>query len=312
MSTNVTRPVSDRGPSAPRPQFIGIGAAKCGTSWIAEMLRSHPRIFIPEEKELHYFNDLRHELRTEPNPRAAQPIEWYLEHFAAASPGQICGEFTTPYLWNPTAPARIHAFDPDAKLLVALRDPVHRLFSLYLFAAQRGQLPPKQTFEEVFEQFPHMVDRSRYAASLSRFLDVFPREQIHVSFHTDLRADPAGELLRIHRFLGVEPLVPASLDREVNVTGKPAHPRLTWALSQVRRRVMASPAERLVDLAKRAGGQRLYDRLRRTEPFDEPRRMLPATEARLRELLAPDVERLETMLGVDLSDWKAPADAVSA
>lgn len=288
-----------------KPSFIGVGAGKCGTSWLVEMLCQHPSIYVPEVKELHYFNDLRYELRTAPNPVAQRPIEWYLNNFADAPANAVCGEFSTHYLWNETAPRRIWEFDPEVKLLVVLRDPVERLQSVHLFSAQRGYLRPGQTFEETLEQYPHSVDRSRYGAALARFLEYFPREAIHVAFHNDLRLDPTGEVMRIQHFLGVEPHPPTDIDRQVNVTGTPRHPRLTRMLWNVRGRALETRAEHLVSVAKRAGLQRAYRGLRRADDFKEKPTLDPATTTYLRDLLREDVELLEEILKVPLTDWKS-------
>lgn len=304
MSTKVTSGSDSANPSGHRPRFIGIGAGKSGTTWLADMLRQHPRLFLPEQKELHYFNDLRYELRSEPNPSAAQPLDWYLSFFADASDDQICGEFSTPYLWNQTAATRIHAFDPAMRLMAVLREPVQRLFAVYLFGAQRGHFRPHQTFEETLEMFPHMIERSMYAMCLSRYFDLFPADQIHVALHSDVRADPANEVQRVHEFIGVEPMLPEELDREVNVTGKPVHPRVTRVLWKVRNRLLESRAEPAIALATRLGGQRAYRHLQRSERFPAPPKMLPDTESRLREALTPDILKLEVMLHLDLSAWR--------
>lgn len=38
------------------PTFLGIGAQKAGTSWLHECLKQHPELWLPPEKELHYFD----------------------------------------------------------------------------------------------------------------------------------------------------------------------------------------------------------------------------------------------------------------
>jgi len=40
------------------PDFIGMGAPRAGTTWLYEVLRSHPKIWMPPIKELHYFDSL--------------------------------------------------------------------------------------------------------------------------------------------------------------------------------------------------------------------------------------------------------------
>ena len=39
------------------PDFIGIGAQKAGTTWLHHNLQAHPGIWMPKEKELHYFDE---------------------------------------------------------------------------------------------------------------------------------------------------------------------------------------------------------------------------------------------------------------
>jgi hypothetical protein len=293
--------------AAPRPTFIGIGAGKSGTTWIWEMLRRHPDVFLPDEKELHYFNDISHEGENVVNPRAAKPMSWYLDHFAAADPGQVCGEVSPSYIWNPTAPARISAYDPATKLFAVLRDPVHRVFSAYLFGVQRGEISATTTFEDALERHPRLVNRSRYGEHLTRYLDWFPREQLHVLLFDDIVGDPHAALVSLERFIGVGDLIPEGATDKANATERPAHPRMTRALLQARVAVKRTGLERWVAAADRAGVGRVYRRLRRTQPFDEKPAMAPSTEARLRAAFADDVTLLEALCARSLSGWRVPA-----
>jgi len=86
------------GHSRKKIDFIGIGAGKAGTTWLWHGLRQHPGIFMPDQKELHYFNMISFEDDKIRNPRFDQPLSWYLDYFSAALPSQICGRsrlFTT-------------------------------------------------------------------------------------------------------------------------------------------------------------------------------------------------------------------------
>ena len=77
--------------------FIGIGAAKAGSTWVADNLRRHPDIFIPKKKELNYF--CKTELATRvPNYRYKKPLSWYHAFFTDAGPGQVKGEIS-PHLF---------------------------------------------------------------------------------------------------------------------------------------------------------------------------------------------------------------------
>ncbi len=44
-------------PTLSAPHFVGIGAPRCGTSWVFKMLRQHPQVWMPW-KEIHFFDSL--------------------------------------------------------------------------------------------------------------------------------------------------------------------------------------------------------------------------------------------------------------
>ena len=69
-----------------RPSFICVGAGKAGTTWLWEMLRLHPGIYLPDVKEIHYFNDIAYEGSDVRNPNFRKPVGWYLRF--ADDPGE--------------------------------------------------------------------------------------------------------------------------------------------------------------------------------------------------------------------------------
>ena len=66
-----------------RIDFIGIGAPKSGTTWLADCLRRHPQIFVPEQKELMYFNPYQNAYDPIDNYRYGKPLQWYHDFFKA-------------------------------------------------------------------------------------------------------------------------------------------------------------------------------------------------------------------------------------
>jgi hypothetical protein len=291
-------------PGAPRPTFICVGAGKAGTTWLWDVLRRHPDVFLPEEKELHWFNDISYDGPDVRNPNHAKPLGWYLGFFREARADQVCGEISPSYLWSRSAPELIHRFDPEMRILVLLRDPVERLFSSYLFGRQVGQIGAL-SFEEALERFPHLLERAPASGSVARYLDLFGRDQVHVVLYDDLLADPAGVLRGVQRFIGVRELVPDDVGSRRNVTGASRFPRTTMALMQGRMWLRKRGLEPLVDLGKRLGVVHVFRFFQgQVRPYDRRPTVDPATEARLRERFRPDVEGLERLLGVDLAAWK--------
>lgn len=287
-----------------RPSFIGIGTGKAGTTWLWGMLRQHPDVFLPDEKELHYFDDEWYGPPGLHNERADQPLSWYLAHFAEARPGQVCGEITPSYLWNPTAPARLHDFDPELKLFAILRDPTERVFSSFQFSLLKGEIEP-MPFEQALEQHPYLIERTRYGQFLDRYLDYFPPEQLAITFYDDLRTDPRAFLLDIESYIGVAPFVPDDVDQRQNVTVAHAYPRLNRAMMRARMGLKRHGLERFKDAGDRIGLTRPLKWLQgQVRPFDETPTMQPETEQRLRHGFVDDIARVEQLTGRDLSAWK--------
>lgn len=111
--------------------FFIIGAQRCGTTFLAENLRAHPKIRMasPMRPEPKYFlND--------PNSIS---IRHYRSHFFAdAKTTDVCGEKSTTYIERVGAARKIVSLIPDAKFIVVLRDPVERAISNYWFSKKNG------------------------------------------------------------------------------------------------------------------------------------------------------------------------------
>jgi hypothetical protein len=171
------------------PDFIGIGPGKAGTTWIWQQLRDHPQVFVPAEKELHYFDE---ELFGPPgsvNLRAERPLDWYLAQFDAAAPDQLRGEITPSYFTSRSAPARVREAFPDAALFSVIRRPQERLFSMYLFAQQKGEID-RVPLAEAVVRYPYMVERCHNAPALARWLDAAEPGRLRVWLYDELRRDP--------------------------------------------------------------------------------------------------------------------------
>lgn len=188
------------------PDFLVIGAQKCGTSALRRNLEAHEAIAMAPG-EVHFFN---------------RPInwkkgfDWYLDHFA--HPDKLQGEKTPDYLDSPASPRRIAKLLPGAKLIVLLRDPVTRAYSHWNHMMQRIEDTSRRGWEKVsFEEaiarasrgdepFTRLLDKGRYVDHLDAYARVFPRQQLFIGVQERFLLEGARELARVFRFLGVEPL----------------------------------------------------------------------------------------------------------
>ena len=127
------------------PDFLIIGAQKCGTTFLYQLLVQHPRVKPAFVKEVHYF-DLNF----------AKGNNWYRSHFPLQMRNTrtyITGEASPYYLFHPHAAKRASMVVPDAKLIILLRNPVDRAYSHYQHQVKRvpGKARETLTFEEAIE-----------------------------------------------------------------------------------------------------------------------------------------------------------------
>ncbi len=198
------------------PDFLGLGVQKGGTTTLHRLLADHPEVYLPEQKEVHYFS-----------LHYAQGVAWYASHFAQGASGQRCGDITPYYLFHPQAPGRIHSLLPAARLILLLRDPVERSLS-QLFHSRRLGLEPLQPEAAIAAEPERLlgaeaalaaadgrhcshqehsyVSRSRYERQLPVWQALFRPEQMLLLRSEDLFADPASVWERLQRFLRLTPV----------------------------------------------------------------------------------------------------------
>lgn len=193
--------------NVPPITFIGIGAPKCATSWLFECLDEHPDICGAKPKETNYFT-------------TGSEIEApYANYFSHCDHRTHRGEFSTHYLYDDGAPARIHATYPQAKLILCVRHPIERARSHFLHDKKRERRTAP-TFKAQFYNGPKSIFiQSKYAAYLERWLNFFPRKQILIVLYRDIQLNPEQVVKDTYRFLGVnDTFMPPSLKKRVNDT----------------------------------------------------------------------------------------------
>jgi hypothetical protein len=269
------------------PNFFIIGAAKSGTTAFAEWLRAHPEIYIPPEKELHYF-DWQYN-------RNGWDLARYESRFAKAGDAPLRGE-GSPYMGEAEAVERIADVLPTAKHIAILRDPVDRAYSHYWYRI--GFSREDRTFREAIDQeragtsrgWPYLRD-GIYVDQLERLERLFSRERLLVLLFDDLKVDAVGQYKAACEFLGADPtFVPANIDRTYNSTFRWRSLRLQLLQQTYQRRLHVPwPVRRAIT--------RLNQAPLRYPPLDDE------TRTELAAYFAPHNARLASFLGRDLSGW---------
>ncbi len=271
-----------------KPNFIFVGPDKAGSTWLHEVLLTHPQVWMPQAKDLYFFDRY-----------FDRGSDWYLAHFAPAGARHaVVGEVCQDYLFHPLAAQRIQATLGSCRFMVTLRDPADRAFSSWLYMQKMGE--PVGSFVESLTARPELVEHGRYATGLHRFVERFGRDSLHVAVFDDLVADPQAFVDALWRFLGVAPheLTPAQLEAQL-----PAAAARSAALARLARAGADLVRERLdhpnlVGLVKR---NRLVHRvLYRPLGADRPV-MTGDDRAAVHAALGAEVAELDRVLGLGLA-----------
>lgn len=264
---------------------------KAGTTSLYHYLRSHPQIFMPDVKELMFF-DPRHNWH--------RGLAWYADRFAAAGSVHVAvGEASTSYTKFPRVqgvPARIASVLPDVRLIYVLRHPIERMRSHYLYLLSRGK--ERRSIERALVEDPHYLDVSRYAMQLEQYLPYFGPDRFLLLDSRDLAERRVETLRRVFGFLGVdESWVPPVVDREFF---RSVDRRMPSSLARALRRVPGvGPAARLLPGRVR----RLARRLPAPRVDVERARIPDGLRRRLEDELRDDVARLRRLMPEGFDGW---------
>jgi len=206
------------------PSFFVVGAAKSGTTSLHVYLDQHPDIFMSKPKEPFFF-----EAEYERGP------EYYYRRYFGGWKGQReVGESRHRNLYLPYIPARIHRYNPEARIIAILRNPAERAVShwwhwyargkesLGLFDALQADLERIRSGATVWT--PDKIkayaanagdegqgtdrtylDTGYYLEQLMRYEGLFGRSKMHVVLADDLFHEPQKTMAGIFSFLGVDP-----------------------------------------------------------------------------------------------------------
>ena len=209
-------PQAPEGWSTGPPDFVGIGAQRCGTSWWYGGIEAQPQVVrVPKRrKELHYFN------RFWDGQVPADLAATYHSLFPRP-PSSLAGEWTPRYMYDFWSIPLLREAAPETRLLVLLRDPVERYRSGLAFAVNRAR---RSGSPARLAQVGDAVSRGLYADQLHHVFRFFPRDQVLVLQFESCRRDPLRELRRTCEYLGIASPdeLPEDMTREREPQEKPA------------------------------------------------------------------------------------------
>jgi len=224
------------------PDFLGIGAQKAGTTWLHQQIAGHPGIWMPQEKELHYFDEkinlerhawrdrfrgdapadqrwrrqARRQIRAWRRDRGSRSVPWNLRYFlrqpsddwyrSLFSPGEgkVTGEITPNYTTlTRRQVGRVHYLLPDARIVLMMRNPIDRAWSASVMKTRKmSKEEARRRYEETFTSKWSRLNTD-YERTLRNWTAHYPPESIFVGFLEDVSREPRRLLRRLYRFLDV-------------------------------------------------------------------------------------------------------------
>lgn len=178
------------------PDFIIVGAMKCGTSTLAAQLDAQPGIFMTTPKEPNFFSD---------DAIYAKGRSWYEALFADAAHGDIKGEASTHYTKNPLHPdalPRMQDMLSTPKIVYLIRDPVARAVSHFIHEWTMGVMPAD--IEKAFATHPELVSYGCYAEQIAPYIKAYGAENILILTLEEMKTHPQQVLEQVCRFLGYD------------------------------------------------------------------------------------------------------------
>lgn len=222
------------------PDFLVIGAQKCGTTTLYEDLRAHPNINILEKESSWLLEDPGSSAT-----RGSKPFD--------RPPGHLTGEVSTKYSMLPLIDAVGAAKNRlrTVKVIYIVRDPVARVVSHHHHHLAAGLVDPD--INVAVRECAELVDNSRYATQIRPWMDAFGAESVRVVKFEDYVSDRAEGSRSLHSFLGVEAIHLPGLDVAHNIstekrvaTGAWARLRSTPAYRQGLRKVLPESMRRKI------------------------------------------------------------------
>jgi hypothetical protein len=286
------------------PNFFIVGAAKAGTTSLQTCLSLHSQCFMSDPKEPNF-------LAPDVDMPGDRISSWpeYLSLFRSGADRPVRGEASVSYLTSETAPSAIAQLAPEPRVLISLRNPVDILVAQFsegrawgiepcadVNDALAGLVAPSVTHRPF--PAPDYGQHAHHAENVERYVKTFPPHQLRVVVFEEWTRQPDVFVPSILRYLGLDHTEIPPLPR--------ARPSVRRRSRRLQRMLVTPPAGTRRVFASRPG-QSVRAALMRANVDPRPPAPLDSgLREALTDWLRPDVERLSTLLGRDLTQiWFA-------
>lgn len=204
------------------PNFFILGAAKAGTTALAEILMQHKEAYIPKDKEVSFLLDCEAESFlsingfkqiTDKNHFCGafyRGWKWYEACYREVTTEKAIGDASVSYFFEQSSHKLLKEYFSEARFIVMLRDPVDRLYSHYQQEVKVNIAYKNiNSFEELYKKnhprFDYLAKSSHYKIRIQELFELFDREQFLFILFDDFKTNRDQELKRVYEFLDIDP-----------------------------------------------------------------------------------------------------------
>lgn len=288
------------------PEFICVGAQKAATTSFDAMIRQHPDVFMPEKKELHYFDA---------DDYKANEGE-YAIFFEKGCDSKIRGEVTPAYLYYEEVPKRIYELlGENVKIIIMLREPIARALSQYKMTCRQlylsGAVEPL-TFEEAFYKGKDRIlrdsfsrrsysyfDRGLYSKQVKRYLELF--KNVKIILFEDFVMNNSAIMKEIYDFLEVDY---CQIELEKSNEGRGTGGKYRSILKL--KRIIGYQLKKITFINNSVFFKNINKKIVKSCANDDKDKYKISNEFywTLREFYEQDICELEVLINRDLSSWR--------
>jgi hypothetical protein len=286
------------------PNFLIVGAQKAATTSMFDILKQHSQIYLPPEKELHFFDYPE---------KIEKGIGHYAKYFEHAANATAIGEASPSYLFYPEVSKQIkQMLGTGIKIIILLRDPADRAFSQYkmMFVNGHEKRPLTTVIDENlkrlelginFHRVTSYLDRSLYAFQIKNYLALFPRKNIKfILFEEDFVENRKKTINEVQQFLGVR-----NEDISVNIKTFPTVKRRSTKIDMVLN--TTNPLNKFFKLLLPSKKFRMLTKYYLNEMNSQPVLLNEdfgsLKPTLIRDVFYEDIKETEGLINRDLSRW---------
>ena len=282
--------------------FFIVGAPKAGTTSLYHYLSAHPQVEMSRQKETDYFSDKAiHEQGMYYAKNRVDTLDKY-ESLFVQKESVVYGEASVSYLFYENVAEDIKKYNPNAKIIIMLRNPIERAFSHYLMDYRLGLI--SDSFENVLAKkskhknahlfYQQYIEVSKYAKQIQRYLDFFKKENILFIDYEDFKKNVSKTVDQVYNFLNISTEFVADINTKHNTFIMPKNKIIRLIYSFVFLRKILTflfPAYLVKNI--------------RVLLFksDKKPELLKETRSLLKRIFNDDIKNLEEVLSKDYSKW---------